>query len=111
MEYKPYCAAIRYEVERVKRFLIWELVYQETMDYAYPVVMLAPSADIAKNLFKLSDFWRNNEKENDEFKGCEVINKEAFVEEMKDESILFYMDTMKAEDFLVYLRQLQETVA
>jgi hypothetical protein len=40
----------------------------------------------------------------------EILQKEVFIEEIKDETMLYYLYTMTPKDFFSYMKQIQEKI-
>jgi hypothetical protein len=99
-----------YGIERIKKFLIFEIREYDEIVVEYPHLILTTGEEIAKNLIKYSSFWKDNAMPNVDKSKIEILQKEVFIKEVKDETILYYMYTMTPKDYFDYMKQIQEKV-
>jgi hypothetical protein len=110
MENNAYAGTIIYGIERIKRILFFEVRQYDEIVVEYPHLILTTGEEIAKNLIKYSSFWKDNVMPNVDKSKIEILQKEVFIEEIKDETMLYYLYAMKPKDFFDYMKQIQEKV-
>jgi hypothetical protein len=108
MENNAYAGTIIYGIERINKFLIFEIREYDEIAVAYPHLILTTGEEIAKNLIKYSSFWKNNVMPNVDKSKIEILQKEVFIEEVKNETMLYYLYTMTPADYFSYMKQIQE---
>ncbi len=110
MENNAYAGTIVYGIERIRKILFFEIRKYDEIAVEYPHLILTTGEEIAKNLIKCSSFWKNDEMPNIDQSEIEIVDKEVFIQEVKDETMLYYLYTMKPKDFFDYMKQIQEKV-
>jgi hypothetical protein len=107
---KVYKGYISYVVEQKKNF--WFLTFSKTREFSfeYPHLVIAVDEQSARNTINFSEMWKKNIVPDENCGDLDILEKNLYVEEIENESILFYMNNMSVNDFLVYIKGLQESV-